>query len=423
MKRNLVIVGLILLTFFVISFMTNILGALNPNVSQGFNLNETMAGFLPFAFFIAYGVMSVPSGLLVEKWGEKKMMILAFALAFTGAIAFAVKPGFNVFVISLFTIGAGMAALQVVINPLLRVAGGEEHFAFNSVLAQLIFGLASFISPQMYSYLVSNINQGNLEKPFIKLMSGLVPESLSWVSVYWVFALLGLLMIVLIFFIKFPVVELNEDEKVGSKASFVELFKNKYVILFFIGMFCYVGTEQGISYWMSKFLQNYHGIDPDTSGADAVSYFWGLMTVGGVLGLLLFKLFDTKIILRYFVILAMISVALGLFGGTQIALWAFPVSGFFLSIMYPAVVSLGLNSVAKHHGSFAGILMTGIAGGAVIQLLIGGLADLFTLKIGMLFIFVTLGYLLSISFWAKPLVNNKTFNLSELLTGPKKKLE
>ncbi len=423
MKRNLVIVGLILLTFFVISFMTNILGALNPNVSQGFNLNETMAGFLPFAFFIAYGVMSVPSGLLVEKWGEKKMMILAFALAFTGAIAFAVKPGFNVFVISLFTIGAGMAALQVVINPLLRVSGGEEHFAFNSVLAQLIFGLASFISPQMYSYLVSNINQGNLEKPFIKLMSGLVPESLSWVSVYWVFALLGLLMIVLIFFIKFPVVELNEDEKVGSKASFVELFKNKYVILFFIGMFCYVGTEQGISYWMSKFLQNYHGIDPDTSGADAVSYFWGLMTVGGILGLLLFKLFDTKIILRYFVILAMISVALGLFGGTQIALWAFPVSGFFLSIMYPAVVSLGLNSVAKHHGSFAGILMTGIAGGAVIQLLIGGLADLFTLKIGMLFIFVTLGYLLSISFWAKPLVNNKTFNLSELLTGPKKKLE
>lgn len=421
MKRNLVIVGLILLTFFIISFMTNILGALNPNVSQSFNLTETMAGFLPFAFFIAYGVMSVPSGLLVEKWGEKKMMVLAFALAFAGAIVFAIKPGFNVFVISLFTIGTGMAALQVVINPLLRVSGSEEHFAFNSVLAQLIFGLASFISPQMYSYLVSNIKQGNFEKPFIKLMSGLVPESLSWVSVYWVFALLGLLMILLIVFIKFPHVELNEDEKVGSKASFVELFKNKYVILFFIGMFCYVGTEQGISYWMSKFLQNYHGIDPDTTGADAVSYFWGLMTVGGILGLLLFKLFDTKVVLRYFVVLAMISVALGLFGGAQVALWAFPISGFFLSIMYPAVVSLGLNSVARHHGSFAGILMSGIAGGAIVQILIGGLADLFTLKIGMLFIFVTLGYILSISFWAKPLVNNKTFKLSELLGGGNKK--
>ncbi len=419
MKKNVIIVGLILLTFFIISFMTNILGALNPNVSEGFNLTETMAGFLPFAFFIAYGVMSIPSGFLVEMWGEKKMMILAFTLAFIGAIVFAINPSFNVFIISLFTIGTGMAALQVVINPLLRVSGGQEHFAFNSVLAQLIFGLASFISPQMYSYLVSNINQGNVDKPFIGLMSGLVPESLSWVSVYWVFALLGLLMIVLIAFVKFPQVVLKEDEKVGSKANYLELFKNKYVILYFIGMFCYVGTEQGISYWMSKFLNNYHGFDPDTSGADAVSYFWGLMTVGGILGLLLMKLFDTKIVLRYFTILAIICVALGLFGGAELSLWAFPISGFFLSIMYPAVVSLGLNSVAKHHGSFAGILMTGIAGGAVVQILIGGLADLFTLQIGMLFIFVTLFYIFSLSFWAKPLVNNKTIKFSELFNKSK----
>ena len=180
-----------------------------------------------------------------------------------------------------------MAALQVVVNPLLRVSGGEENFAFNLVLAQLVFGLASFISPQMYSYFVTNIDQGNTEKPFIGTMTSLVPESMSWVSVYWVFALLGLLLIVIILVIKFPKVELQDDEKVGSKASYLELFKNKYVILFFLGIFCYVGAEQGISYWMSKFLSNYHGIDPDTTGANAVSYFWGLMTIGGVLGLVL----------------------------------------------------------------------------------------------------------------------------------------
>ena len=91
-------------------------------------------------------------------------------------------------------------------------------------------------------------------------------------------------------------------------------------------------------------------------------------------------------------------------------------SGFFLSVMYPVVVSLGLNSVAKHHGSFAGILMTGIAGGAIVQLLIGAISDIASLKIGMLFIFVTLGYILSLSFWAKPLVNNKTVSLKSLFT-------
>jgi fucose permease len=417
MKRNYTIVALILITFFVISFLTNILGALNPNVSASYSLTETMAGFLPFAFFIAYGVMSIPSGFLLEKWGEKRMMILAFLLAFAGALIFALYPHFNVFVVSLFTIGTGMAVLQVVINPLLRVSGGEEHYAFNSVLAQLIFGAASFISPQMYSYLVTNIDKGNTDRPFITLMSDLVANSFSWVSVYWVFALMSILMILVIVFIKFPKVELQDDEKVGSKESYVELFKNKYVILYFLGIFAYVGTEQGISYWMSKFLQVYHGFNPETAGANAVSYFWGLMTIGGILGLILLKLLDSKVVLRWFTILAIISLLAGLFGDADTALWAFPLSGFFLSVMYPVIISLGLNSVKKHHGSFAGILMTGIAGGAVVQILIGGISDLSSLKTGMLFLFITLGYILSISFWAKPIISNKTIKLKEIFKG------
>lgn len=415
MKRNYVIVTLIMVTFFVISFLTNILGALNPNVTSSYTLTETMAGFLPFAFFIAYGVMSIPSGVLVEKWGEKRMVILAFALAFAGALIFALMPSFSVFMFSLFTIGTGMAVLQVVMNPLLRVSGGEEHYAFNSVIAQLVFGLASFISPQMYTYFVTNIDSGNTTKPLIGIMSDLVTNSFSWVSVYWVFALMSVLMMVVVMFVKFPKVELQDDEKTGSKESYMELFSNKYVILYFLGIFAYVGTEQGISYWMSKFLSNYHGFNPDTVGADAVSYFWGLMTIGGVLGLILLKLMDSKFVLRLFTVLAIISVAIGLFGGAEMSLWAFPISGFFLSVMYPVIISLGLNSVKKHHGSFAGILMTGIAGGAVVQVLIGGLSDLTSLKIGMVFLFVTLGYILSISFWAKPIINNKTVSIKELL--------
>lgn len=408
MKRNLLIVILILVVFFVISYLTNILGALNPKVSESYSLSETMAGFLPFAFFIAYGVMSIPSGVMVERWGEKRMMILAFVFAFAGAIVFAMFPRFNIFLVSLFTIGAGMAILQVVINPLLRVSGGEEHYTFNSVLAQLIFGLASFVSPQMYSYFVSNIDGNQLEKPLITLMTLLVPVEMSWVSVYWIFSLICLAMIIVMMAIRFPKVELNEEEKLGSRSSFAELLQNKYVILYFIGMFCYVGTEQGISYWMSKFLNVYHGFNPDTIGADAVSYFWGLMTLGGILGLILFKLYDTKIVLRWFVILAMVSLLVALFANAQFSLWAFPACGFFLSVMYPSVVSLGLNSISKHHGSFAGILMTGIAGGAIVQILIGGISDLTSLKTGMLFLFVTLSYILSLSYWAKPIVQNKT---------------
>jgi fucose permease len=108
-QRSYFKVFLVILIFFVISFLTNILGTLNPSASISYSLSETLAGFLPFSFFIAYGVMSIPSGFLVEKYKEKRMLIVAFVLALLGSIAFASFPTFRVYIISLFTIGAGMA--------------------------------------------------------------------------------------------------------------------------------------------------------------------------------------------------------------------------------------------------------------------------------------------------------------------------
>src|SRR5207249_5418498 len=111
-------------------------------------------GVLGFGFFMAYGLTAIPDGFLVERFTEKPVMVLAFLAGTMGSLSFALFPGYRVAIISYFTIGAGMAVLQVAINPLLRVAGGEEHYAFNSTLAQLIFGSASFVSPRIYSYLV-----------------------------------------------------------------------------------------------------------------------------------------------------------------------------------------------------------------------------------------------------------------------------
>lgn len=417
-KKNYILVTLVLLTFFVISFLTNILGAINPAVSTSFQLSETMAGFLPFSFFIAYGVMSIPAGFLLEKLGEKKMMLLAFTLAFGGSFLFAAQPSFLIFIISLFTIGTGMAILQVVINPLLRVSGGEENYAFFSVFAQLIFGLASFVSPWVYSYLVTGIANGSSDI-LITTIRDLVPLSLSWASIYWVFVLLAIGMLIIVALTPFPKIQLQQDEKVGSKKSYIALFKTRVVILYFFGIFAYVGAEQGISYWMSKFLQITHGVDPNTLGAAAVANFWGLMTIGGILGLVLLRLWDSKAILRYFTIAAAICLTAALFGNATLSYYCFQASGFFLSVMYPIIISLALNSLDKNHGSFAGILMSGIMGGAVIQLLIGFISDLTALKVGFGVVFICLAYILSISFWANPLVNNRTVSLKELFSNKK----
>lgn len=407
MKQNTFIVLLIFLIFSVISFLTNILGPLVPDIIESFDLSIGLAGFLPFSFFVAYGVMSIPSGVLIEKYSEKGVLLAGFGLATIAALVFAVFPTFEIALLSLFSIGIGMAMLQVVINPLLRHTGGEEHFAFNSVLANFFFGAASFLSPLLYSSMVSTIHSGNTNA-VVLLFNRLVTPELKWVSLYWVFAVTCVAMILLIAFIRFPKVELKADERIDTGVSFKELLRNKNVLLYFIGIFTYVGTEQGVANWMSKFLQLYHGIEPATGGATAISYFWGLITVGCFLGLLLLKLFDSRSVLTVFAAGGILTLALSLFGSERVALIAFPAMGFFLSIMWSVVFSLGMNSVPHHHGTFSGILCTGIVGGAVVPLIIGGIAELIGLKFAMMTMFLTLGYIFSIGIWAKPLVNNAT---------------
>ncbi len=266
----------------------------------------------------------------------------------------------------------------------------------------------------LYSYLVGNVHSGR-SGFFINILNGLVPENLKWVSLYWVFAVIAFVMVVVIALVKFPKVDLNEDERIDVGNSFTELSSNKYVWLFFLGIFAYVGTEQGIANWMSQFLQTYHSVDPATTGASINAYFWGLLTIGCLLGLLLLKLFDSRKVLILFTSGAVISLLAALFGSKEIALYAFPLTGFFASVMYSVIFSLALNSVPDHHGTFSGILCAGISGGAVVPLIIGGIGELTGLRWAMLFLLVTLGYILSIGFWARPLINNDTVeNVKEL---------
>ena len=385
--KNTKLVSVILLTFFVISFISNIIGPIIPDLIRTFDLSLTLVSLLPFAFFIAYGVTSIPAGILLETFHEKKVMMMAFGLATLGSLLIVLSPHYLTALLSLFMIGSGMAMLQVVINPLLRTAGGEENYANYSVWAQLIFGFASFLSPLVYQFFIG--------------------IHLPWLSLYILFIGISAIMMLITLSTHFPQVKLSDEEKPGALAIHLELFKNKQVILYFIAMLCYVGTEQGIATWISQFLQTYHGLNPQTDGANTIAYYWGLMTAGGVLGIVLLKLLDSRIILVAFTFLAMIYLAFGLYGNADAALIAFPLVGFFASVMYPIIFSLALNSVTEHHGSFAGIIVTGIVGGAIFPFIVGGIGDIFGLKTGMSILFLSMGYIFSIGFWAKPLVSNK----------------
>ncbi|HJS98969.1 MAG TPA: MFS transporter [Terriglobales bacterium] len=419
MIRNRYLVALVLLVFFVMSFLTNILGPIVPDIISSFRVSLTAAAVLPFSFFIAYGVMSIPAGFLVDRFRDKPVMVAAFLASTVGSACFALFPAYEVAVLSLFLMGAGMATLQVVINPLLRVAGGEEHFAFNSAFAQLVFGLASFISPRVYSYLVQNLGTPAASQNWLlRWLARVTPAGLPWVSIYWIFAACTVVMTFVIWLSRFPHVKRTEEEQAGTLDMYRKLLRNPMVWLFFACVFAYVGSEQGTADWISKFLSQYHGFDPHTTGAAAVSWFWGLLTAGCFIGMGLLKLFDSRRVLIGFAAAAILCLTVALFSPARISVVAFPTIGLFASIMWPVLVSLGLNSVSEYHGSFAGILCTGIMGGAIVPLIIGRLGDLFGLRVGMAFLYLTFGCVLSVGFWAKPLISNATIRTKKEVAEP-----
>jgi MFS transporter, FHS family, L-fucose permease len=407
-------VSLVFLTFFVISLLTNIFGPIVPDIISSFHVSLTAAGFLAFAFFIAYGVMSIPAGFLVERFTEKPVMVAAFLAGMLGSLSFALFPGYRVAIVSYFTIGAGMAVLQVAINPLLRVAGGEENYAFNSTLAQLVFGSASFISPRIYSYLVLHLKDSSRdENLFLRILRKLTPPALPWASIYWIFTACALGMVLMLLFSRFPKVQHTAEERIGSLDMYRKLARQRVVWLYFLAMFAYVGCEQGTADWISSFLRQYHGFDPHTTGAAAVSWFWGLLTAGCLVGMLLLKIFDSRKVLIGAGVGALFALSAALFGPANISVIAFPVVGLFASVMWPIVVSLALNSVKEYHGSFSGILGTGIIGGAVVPVIIGRIGDYAGLRVGLAFLYITFGFVLSVGFWARPIISNATISLKK----------
>jgi fucose permease len=235
---------------------------------------------------------------------------------------------------------------------------------------------------------------------------------------YWIFAVFTLLMIGVLWFLRFPQVHRTEEEQAGTLQMYRSLLRKPIVWLYFISVFAYVGSEQGTADWISKFLSQYHGFDPHTTGASAVSWFWGLLTAGCFIGMLLLKVFDSRYVLIGTCIGAIGCLSAALFGPAHVAVIAFPAVGLFASVMWPILVSLSLNSVAEYHGAFAGILSTGIMGGAVVPVIIGHIGDVAGLRAGVAFLYLTFGCVLAVGFWARPIITNATLSLKKAVIQP-----
>ncbi|SNZ01755.1 MFS transporter [Flagellimonas pacifica] len=408
-SRIIVLIVLVNLIYFQIGLLYSILSALIPEIISGYNLSYGVAATLPFAFYIAFAFFCIPAGLANEKFTYKSVLLFSFTLALIGALLFGIFPTYGASITSLFIIGGALAIVQVTIVPLLRDICGAENLAFHASLTQLFYGIGAFSSPHIYSYLTTYLQDKTNTKSFVfSHLLELIPANFEWVSAYWLFSLILLTIIIVIVVVKFPKKDKIKNEEIANRSVYLKLLRNKYVILYFIALAAYASCEQGIAVWMSKFFQDIHGFDPLITGASILSWYWILISGGCIVGMLLLKVFDSRKVLGSLAVLAMVSASLGIYKSAGISKIAFPAVGVFLSVMWPIIISLALNSFKKHHEALTGFLYMATVGGAFGPLIMGSLSDAIGIRLSMNYIFLPLIFILGVSFWAKPLVQNKT---------------
>ena len=396
---NISLVIFVMVVFFVISFITNIIGPLIPQFIKTYNLSLVLASFLPLSFFFSYGMFSIPAGIYLERYGGKIIMAIAFLTSSVGAVLIIVYPGYVSFIISFFLIGTGMAILQVAINPLLRQSVSGENFAFFSIIGQLAFGSASFLSPIFYKFLLENRNPLGItffsNDPWI------------WIYVFFIGAIIFLL--IFLYLLKIP--SNNSKVEQFDFKTFFNFLLSKKTTFYFFGIFCYVGIEQGINNWSSEFLYQYHLLDPEVVGVEVISSFWGNLTIGTVVSLFLVRLINEKKLLNIYSLSSALLILFAIHGNANFSVLSFKLLGFSISGVWSFMISLGLNSVSKNHSILTGILLTGIIGGAIFPFIIASIGQLFGLKIGMHTILFGLMYLSYVGFKAKPIVSSKLIKI------------
>jgi MFS transporter, FHS family, L-fucose permease len=350
----------LLLNYFTFALVTNIPGSLFPFWKEDFNLSDTVIRFLGFAFFLAYGLTSLPQGILVDKIGSKKTFVWGASLLVAGSLVFALMPSFATGLISLFAIGVGVTALQIVGNLLVKKIDSDPNkYSRNLTMAQVFCGLGGFSGGFIIAYLKS--------------------AGFNWSTAYFVAAGLGTVLALFALFTFIPEDNSSEENAVKpTMAQYLSLAKHPVMLMFAAGIFIYVGVEVGVANWISTFLVDVHKM-PATDAAKIVSLFWALQSVGRFSGGVVLNYLSAAKALILYAFGCLLSLIVAIYApSVAISSTAFIAVGFFTSIMFPSIFSLAVNSFDKKlESTVAGVLCTAIIGGAVTQLVIGWLSSVF----------------------------------------------
>ena len=354
--------------FFMLGFITCLNDILIPHLKAIFNLNYTQAMLVQFCFFTAYAVMSVPMSKLVEKMGYKAGIIGGFLIAALGCILIypaAASASYPIFLGALFILASGIVLLQVAGNPYVTLLAPKGKESVMLTLIQAFNSLATTVAPPIGAALI-----------FVDATASQAERISSVQMPYLGLAGFMILLSVLIGLIKLPDArQIAAEQTESNHDGKTSVWQYKHMVLGTIGIFCYVGAEVAIGSLMVNALEHTAGLSHDKA-AGYLSIYWGGAMVGRFIGAgLMNKIAPNKYLAfnaSMAVGLLMLAIAAG---GGAVTQWSLLLIGFFNSIMFPTIFSLGTKGLGKFTGAASGIISTAIVGGALVPVLQGFVID------------------------------------------------
>jgi len=379
-NKNFILIS-VMLAFFAMGAV-DMVGIASNYVKNDFQLSDTIANLLPSMVFLWFFVFSVPTGLLMNKIGRQKTVILSLIVTVLALIVPLLGYNFTIMLISFSFLGIGNTLMQVSLNPLISNIVAEDKFASTLTFGQFVKAVASFAAPFVAAFTAKSFG--------------------DWKLLFPVYAVFTALALVLLSTIKI------QEEPYTTKSNFAKslaLLGVPTILLFFLGIMAHVGIDVGINTTAPKILmERIAGMKLESGGifggaGVATSVYFMFRLLGCLLGSVI--LAKGKHIYFWYVSVALMALSLvGFFfvGNEWLLYVCLALVGFGNSNIFPMIFTKAVQSMPDRGNEVSGLMIMGVAGGAVFPLLMGVASDTLKSQMGAVIVAALLvAYLFSLS--------------------------
>lgn len=368
----------VLFGFFIMG-LVDLVGIATNYVKQDFALSDTLANLLPMSLFLWFAILSVPTGMMMNKLGRKRTVILSMFITLVAMLLPLVWYDFPMILVAFGLLGIGNTIIQVSLNPLLTNVVRGDRLTSSLTLGQFIKAIAAFLGP-----IIAGVAAGSFG---------------NWKLVFLVFAVITI--ISGLWLMLTPIQEDPVSEESSTFGKSFGLLKDSTILMLFLGIVFVVGIDVGLNTTIPKFLMERCSIPLEQAGLGTSLYFVA-RTIGTFVGaILLVKLSGRKFFIwSMFIAIPALFVML-LIGNLWSILILVFIIGFAIANVFSIIFSAALKKLPEHANEISGLMIMGVAGGAVIPLIMGITSDSFGQTGGMAILLVAMTYLLYNAFKLK----------------------